>query len=305
MNYFKLPFITPFKFVPSTSTPGKHFDDDWYFNKLKHYQRHIPYRQKWEKADTTKIQCESTVEPEVIKVYNTKGIVVRTFNWIGQASGVNYVVYEATIDFSGLPDGIYYLYNRVALLSVDWRMLTEPIHIRDKWPGTRLIKYKHKFNDYDVAWSTGIEMKFRCEAEIYDFMPKHIRTDNSDSSGSVVTLFGLPTRMFKLHIGSTGFDTGVPEYVLDILNRIMLCSSIQVDDFYYQCAPGAEWEKSAVKGYPLITAQIDIVPAKNAQSLEFAETTPLAPGLVTAYNLHTAFFGGGTLVPITDVEKQS
>jgi len=304
MNHFKIPFLNPFKFVPSTATPNvvSDFDGAWACEQIKSFERNVYYKQKWKKSETTKLQIESSIAPETLKVYNSSGIQVKTFTWSAVYSGTNYSIYETTFDISDLAEGVYYLYQRVTLLSIDWKAISEPIHSKASWSNTLLITYKNSYNDQDVAFSTGVEFKFRCEAGIMDYNPERDRSAYVNQIHDVENLSGVPYRTFKLYIGEA---PGVAPYIIDLLNRIFCCDSINIEGKYYQSNEGSKWEVTRIKGFPLIGGSIEIVEAVNAMSQEFSDTTPLSTGLVTAYNIETAFFGPGSLVPVIDIEEQS
>lgn len=302
MNHSKIPFALPFKFVRSTPTPGIHFDDSWACEQVKSFETKAIYRQKWKRTDTTPLQVESSINPDTLKIYNSLGVQVKAIPWAAVYAGINYTIYQATFDISDLPEGVYYAYHRVTAGAIEWKYITEAIHSKDSWPNTLLISYKNSFNDFDVAWTTGIEMKFRCEAGIMDFDPKRERSDYINQVYDTTTLKATPYREFVLYIGTA---PGVAPYITDILNRIFCCNYIDIQGMLFQAKSGAEGKTNRVKGYPLVGWSQDIVPAKNAQSLEDSDTTPLAPGLVSAYNIETTFFGPGSLVPVIDVEEQS
>lgn len=306
-NHFNIPYITPFKFVRVSKTPGIHFDDAWACEQVKTFERRAYYYQKWQRADITKIQIESTIQPMALAVYNSFGVVVTTFPWTIAFNAISYSIYETTIDFSALPDDIYFLYQRNTLLSINWEAISEPIHVKTNWPGTIYFKYKHSFNDYDVAWTTGIEMLFRVEAVL---PPTGIilgseRTAHVSQTEDTETLQGIPSRGGTLYIGGTGYDKGVPPWVMDLLNRIFLCDSINIQGAYFQPGSDAKWEKTVLKGWPFVSGSIEIWPAHNAMSLEFADAGALAPGIVTAYDIETILFNGQrVLIPIIDVEQE-
>lgn len=300
MNHLKIPFLLPFKFVPNTSSPGVHLDDSWACEQIRDFERKVYYRQKWNKADTTPLQIESSIAPEDLKVYNQQRVVVKSLPWQSIFSYLSYGIYEVTVDLSDLPNGVYYLYQRVNLLSVDWKAVSEPIETKEKWLNTELINYKHSFNDYDVAFSTGISFNFRCEAGIMDMEPQRNATEYTNQSRNVVLLSAVPSRVFKLLVGTA---PGVPIYIVDILNRIFDCDTVSISGKRFAANPGSEWKLTRVRGYPLVGAELEIVEAENLSSLNFADTNPLAPGIVTAYNIETTFFGQGAIVPITEVEE--
>lgn len=301
-NHFKIPKANPFWFIKATATPGVHFDDDWACAQIKSYEATATYRQKWLRAKTTPIQVESSIAPQDLKVLDQNGDDVKTIAWAVVFTGVSYSIYEAEVDFSDLPEGVYYLYVAAVFEAINWPAITEPIHVRDSWDNLLEYRYYNTFNDFDVAWTTGIQMRFFCESAIKEFTPDRDRTSYVNQVRDTATLKATPGRSFKLWIAEGG---GVAEWVVDLLNRIFCCDRIVISDKEYQSADGSKWEVSRVKGYPLVGATIDIVEAKNLMSLEYADTTPLTPGIVAAYEIETDFFGPGSTVPVIDVEENS
>lgn len=299
MQHFNYPLINPIKLVKGTN--AVHFDDSLTAQRLKGYHFRAYYDQKWVKSDTTKLQLESSIAPDDMKIYQRR-TVVKAIPWTAVYTTASYKVYELTFDLSDLPDGKYFVYQRVALLGVEWEAISEPIYLKDSWPNTLLIKYKNSFNDFGVAWTTGIEMCFRIEAGIEDPDFKLGRTAYVNQVRKVATLKGMPYRVLKLNVGEA---PGVSPYMIDILTRIFDCDYIKIEGKFYQADEEAKMEKNQPKNYPLMGASIDIVEAEGSDSLSFSDTTPLAPGIVTAYNIETAFFGPGAVVPILDIEKQS
>lgn len=298
-NHFNIPLIWPFKMVPSTLTPGIHFNDDWHSSQVRSWEMKRYYQQKWKKSDTTKLQIESSILPSNLKVLSKDGAVVKQFTWSAVLSEIAYKIYETTFDISDLGEDVYYLYQQVAFGSIDWKYVSEPISSKAAWDRTLLFTYKNSFNDQAVAWTaTGMEMKFRCEADIQqpDFLRD--RAAYINQTRDLVNLSGIPYNAFKLEIGDA---PGVAPYIIDILNRIFCCDSIDIEGLKYQSDDGSKWAVNRIKGYPLIGASIDIVPAVNKAAQQSADVTPLSSGIVMAYNIETAFFGPGSLVPVTDV----
>ncbi len=299
-NYFNIPRANPFRFVPATDTPGIHMDDDWSCNLIKSFERKVRYFQKWERADLTKLQVESTIMPAPLKLIDGYGITIKVFPWVAVFSGVTVSNYETYFDVRDVPvDGVYFLYQEVDFLSLSWKAISEPIDIRDKQPGTLLIEYSNSYNDWDVAFTTGIVMKFRCEAGIMDYTPERTRNAMVNQVADVTQLSGTPSRSFKLYIGDA---RGVAPYVVDILNYIFVCDRIIIAGREWQSSIGSKIEVTRIKGYPLIGAAIEIVEAKNRAALQFADVEVSLPGFITSYNIETAFFGPGALVPINEID---
>jgi hypothetical protein len=299
-NHLVFPYLNPFKFLPNTSNPGYHFDDSWFEEQIKAFETKTCYQQKWVKTDTTILQIESSIAPQDLKVYNRAGTAVKSIAWSVVFNSTAYAIYECTFDISDLPEGFYWIYQLVTLLSVDFAAISEPIHSKVSWPTTHLITYSNTFNKDGVAWTTGLEMKFRCEMEIMDFEPGADVTSYFNQVHNAEILDGVAFRKFKLYIGEA---PGVAPYVIDILNRIFLQNSVSIEGKKYVRNGNAEWQVTRQKNYPMVGGSLEIVEATNLFGLNFIDSNPLAPGIVTTYNIETAFFGPGSLVPVIDEEQ--
>lgn len=301
MNYFKIPFLNPFKFVPSTKTPGIHFDDRWACEQIRSWEMNVRYRQKWNKADVTKLQCESSLVPDVLKIYNVYNLAApaKTIAWIAMADvSAGAKVYELLFDISDLPDGIYALYVRATFGPFDKAAVSEPIHSKVSWPDTSLFNYKNSYNDHDVAFTTGISFNFRCEAAVMDMDPRRENVSFISQTRNSKLISSTPFREWHLWIASA---PGVAPYITDIINRIFGCDYVLIDNKQFTAKEGVDGTIGRQKGYPLVGFIMDILESDNAESLEMSDVSVLAPGLVTTYNIETGFFGPGSVVPVTEV----
>jgi hypothetical protein len=305
MSYINIPFLNPFKFIKWLPVKGIHFDDRWTKDQVHRFEMPVYYKQKWRRQVKTKLQVESSIAPQPIEYINHQGETVKSTPWVNVFASIAYSIYEVEVDFTDLPNrNTYFLYVG-ALDGADlYPALTEPIYVADEITVPNLLfEYNHHFNKDGVAWTTGIVMRFICEAGIVEFTPKGERTVSISQTQDVKTLDGVASRQFGLYIGTA---TGVPPYVMDLLNRIFKCSRVLIEDMQYQAAPETEIEKTFIKGNRMMGGKLDIVPAFNNDSLVLTNAGVLVgrPGIVTAYNIETAFFGPGSLVPILDIEIQ-
>lgn len=188
MQHFNYPLINPVKLVKCTNTV--HFDDALTCQRLRDYHFRAFYKQKWVRTETTTLQMESSIAPDDMVIYDIWAHQAKTIGWTAVYTATDYKVYELTFDLSDLAEGVYLPYQKVSLLGITWEAFGEPIHSKNSWPNTLLFKYKNSFNDFGVAWSTGIEMKFRVEAGIEDPEFHLERTDYVNQQRSVATLKG-------------------------------------------------------------------------------------------------------------------
>lgn len=302
MNNFKIPFVTPFKFY-KRAMAGIHFDDKWYCKQIRSFEIKAIYRQKWIKSVKTKLQIESSLAPDDLKLLSKYGAPVKQFVWTEVVTGGTYKIWETEYDVTDVDDDIYYLYQRVGFgETIEWEAVSEPIHIAVAHINVIKFRYKNSFNKDDIAWTTGIDMTFMCEADIQDFEPDSDETDYINENHDTKTLDNIPSRQFQLYIGDTrNGASGVAPYIVDILNRIFACDYIMIEDKRYDNKSGSKFKVTRVRGYPLIGASLELVESFNSQSLEFADTTPFADGFIAGYNIETGFFGPGNLLPVQEV----
>ncbi len=301
-NHWKIPKANPFFWIKTSDTPGVHLGDDWACSMIAGFETKAVYRQKWIRTKTTKIQCESSIAPQDLMILDQNGEVVKSIAWSLMFLGVGYGVYECEVDFTDLDEGVFYLYSTVVMGSIDWAMITEPIHVKDAWDNLLEYVYWNTFNDFDVAWTTGIQMRFFIESAIREYEPQRERAAYVNQVHDMEGLKSVPNDKFALWIGEAG---GVSDPFMVILNYIMSCNRIEISGKMYQTDEGSKWEIRRVKNWPLVGATIDIVPARNLMSAEFADFEPLVPGVVTGYNYAATFFGPGATVPILEVEENS
>lgn len=301
MNHFDIPRLNPFWFVKSQPTPGIHLDDSHTCERIRSFMKRAYYKQKWQKADTTKLQIESSIAPDDLKLYNSAGTVQKSWTWTEVFAAVNYKIYETTFDVSDVPDGVYWLFAKATFGPLDWPAIAEPIHIKETWPNTLLITYKNSFNRDGIAWTTGIEMKFRIDACIMEDEADAEVVSYTNQSHDQEILDGEAFMKYKLFIGDAA---GVSPYMLHILNLITIQNYTSYDCKRYVRFNNAKIEYQRQKNYGLVGGSLELTDADNTNTLHFSDSTPLAPGIVVAYNLQTAFFGPGSLVPVTDVEEQ-
>lgn len=299
-NYFNLPFLLPFKFYKSTQAPGMHFDDSWACEQVRKFERKVTYKQKWIKTKTTKLQCESSIIPNGLRIINQYGTTLKTINWVSVYAAVDYSIYELTFDVSDLADQTIYLYQLVQFLPISWPHISEPIQIGTSFENLRMITYKHSSNKDDVSWSTGLRMNFMCEWDIQDFVPESETTSYINEMKDAILLDGIYSRMFQLNVGDA---PGVAPYIVDILARIMTCDYTVFENKRYTRKPGSEFKVTRVKGYPLIGASLDILESDNLSSLQSMEDGIINNGIITTFNIETGFFGPAAIIPIIEVEQ--
>jgi len=304
-NFTKIPLVNPVKFVPNTANPAWGFDNNWYYNQIKEWELKRTYYQKWMFGLTTPLQVWSTVAPADAEIYNCAKELVLTIPWtqVGTSDVGNIYELILNLDEDGnsdpMPVGVYYIYTRFHLLGYDYSIISEPIHLAVSHPCTNTITYTHSENTQDFFPSLlSTPFKILLEADMINFQPGREVSDYVNQLHNVTLLDGVPFREFQLAVGRA---PGVADYVVDILNRITCCDMWSFNGMLFSIPGGSKWEPTRIKTWPMSGWVIDVSPAVNATSLEYNQGGPVAPGLVTAYDINNDLFGGtGTNVPITD-----
>lgn len=282
-----------------TDTVNVHFDGNYFEKNIKPFETNVCYFQKWNLADTTLLQITSTITPSPLTI-NKNGVVVKSIAFANVGTvALGVIVFEALVDFAGLAEGIYQVAVKGTLMSNSFEYLSEPIHLKVKHANTMLFTAYNSYNDFDVVFTTNYKLAFRCEAGIMDFNPERDRASFTDEVHYIKTLSAVPFRQYKLYIGEAA---GVAPWVVDTLNRLFCCNHVEIDGLQYETNEGAKWEISRQKGYPSIGASIEITEAKNLYSNQSASGFT-SPGIVTAYDLDTNFFGASpSVVHVLDIE---
>lgn len=96
-----------------------------------------------------------------------------------------------------------------------------PIELKAKHTGTALVEYNQSVNGHDILFEQLLpRFAYRIESKGMQFEPGGDYTSFEDQDRSTVTLDAEAFNVFKWDIG--GFK-GLPEYMIDIINRSLQC----------------------------------------------------------------------------------
>lgn len=237
-NTFQIPLINPFRFVNAN-----YYDtvDPRYENLPFDYVKdgfmnpNSFYAQPWKISDYTKFQFQSDFAGATFKFYRfsddtfVKSFAIDLKNV--SIKNVTWSVYECTVTFADLDEGVYYgVLSYTDQDEVVQNLQTSPLDVRQRWPKTILYEYKHTFNDKGVIWDTGILMSVRVQGLIREFDPASQRDDYVDQEYDAYVLNDVPYRTFTNFIGSA---KGLPNWVVDKMNIVYTVNSLRLDGQYY------------------------------------------------------------------------
>jgi len=312
-NIVDIPFLNPIRFVPVGAT-AKNFDSDWFFNQIKSFEQQINYYQKWQHGDVIYLQVLSNFSPVAIDLLDCAGNSLNTFAFTAKSvSLVNpgYQVYECSIPVPTFDEGVYYwllnvgIYSPVPEESTLEQFVSEPQYISETIENTIFFEYTNSYNKFDVVFETKINFGFRCDAVIGAIDPQSKDTVWEDQPLNLRTINSIPYRQFKLIIGD-GY--GVPDWVVDKINRVFACDTVMLDGRQYTKAEGAKWEKNEADLYPMRGWKIDIRETNNRYSLRGQNNNSPAEQFAVIYNIESKAFGtfngnaSNNIIQVTEVE---
>lgn len=306
----------PVKFVRVDATyPAqyhfKQMDTDWHRNRIGDYSMQQPYFQKWQTNDFFDVQFITKGLSADMRIVDKNGATVDTItlNITATAALVTpYQLYEGTVDCGTLTAGeTYWLVATFGAGPGEKSFISEPFVVADNWPNTVLIQYSNDVNQPDLIWQSGYVGKIRVEGFIQNFKPGGRVSQYEDQLMDVVMLDGQPTRGYELLLGG---DFGLPDWLSDKLNRILMLDNLTIDGFAYSPDKDAKLEPIETPGSPYVFWTIGIKEASNKAGIAIDATGEDASVLTVEYNINTRGFSSNqspnnqldTVIQITEIE---
>jgi hypothetical protein len=265
--------LNPVKFYSETLLYPENYltrfiDDFTFQNQIKSYEGPATYFQKWMPQEVIHLQIETDFDDLKLEVVGCndlvyKSVIPQTVISAIDPSPLDFRNVSVTLD--DLPTGIYYLRFKITVNTAVKYYTSEPQEIAKVVPNSVLYHYASIYNEFDVAFDTGIVFQFRCEGAITDFKPGNRRKIYEDQNLNNVRLSATPYRAGKLIIGG---PEGVPNWVADKLNRIFCCDYISIDGTEYVRLDG-DMEPKREEYYAMSGWSFDIREAKNKLSKQF------------------------------------
>lgn len=310
-NQIYIPLLNPTRFYevdPDNPTQylTKHFDDAWAKDQLKSFETPVYYKQKWQTNDSFPLQFESNFAMINIKLIDCEQNTIIDQNATQIRANKflpGYYIYENTISFESVSPGTYYI---LLTLGGTTQLISEPIEVAEEWPNTILFEYSNSIFHGDIVFETGIVLKYRCEAAIRRLEPGNERTAYRDQKMNPSVLKSVPYRGWRLEIG---YPSGVPDWVIDLMNWIWSCDNVLCDGKPFAVADGAGFEETEYDTvYPFRSWTLKIQEGVNRYSKIVIPAADTNKRLVVGGMIDSTLFGdisenaGSNLVPINDIE---
>lgn len=168
-------------------------------------------------------------------------------------------------------DGTYFLKLTIPISSGEYQTLySEPFYVRSAHDDSLKIGYEHDENDFDVIWTD--ERSQQMEIELVgglkpeDVTPGGKFTVYSDLQQIPVMLNAQPYNTYRFTFGGS---EGIPNWLIDKLNRALSCDKFYINDEQFCRADGAKWERTGEDGYNLAGWSIELMKSNGDSSQEF------------------------------------
>lgn len=170
---------------------------------------------------------------------------------------------------SEISAGVYFL--RLTVISPEGPLVfySEPMRIAASFEDTLQIIYTHDVNEFDLYFSQGAEFLLRVEGGVRSegFSAGGKFTMYEDIDYNPVQLSATPFNVYKFIFGN---PKGIPNCMIDRINRILSMQYVTIDGTRYNRNEGAKWERSGTDKYSLASYSIDLIKNENLYSDEFA-----------------------------------
>lgn len=269
----------------------KQMDSDFFSNRIGRYSQQQPYFQMWQNNDSFDIQFITEGLSATLQWINCHGTVVETIT-LTQTSNPAITgdkqLYIGTVDFDDLEPGeTYYLLATFGVGAGERQFVTEPIMVAEDLPETLLFEYSNSVNQTDMIWNVPFSTRMRVDGYIQNFLPGGRTTRYEDQPLDLMTLDGEPTRSYQLLIGS---NYGVPDWVIDKINRILMLDTLTIDGVAYTVDKDAQLEAIETPGAPMAYWTVRIREANNRAGIAI-DADGMAQGpLSVVYNIQTKGF---------------
>lgn len=222
---------------------------DYYYYDLNPFDC---YSQKFERTDETRLQIlseEENVTVSLIRKDNNQLVNQFSASKIGTVKDTDLSIFQADLSFDFL-EGLHYF----KVSDGQDELFSELISIKKEHKKTIWIEYANstdhegfKFNQEDGL------VGFRVEGTVQEFQPDSDDNIYSDANVRAETLKSTPFRTFNLYIGN---KQGVPDYILDIVNRIFTCDNTFINGRKFNKTEDSDWEVDRLEEFPYSAMQI-------------------------------------------------
>lgn len=273
MGTVRIPYLNPIQLVQYGHPYNKRF-----FQSMADFEDAASYAQPWNKDDRIYFQFVTDTYSFSLNctLIDTEGAdVISPVLSFGYYLGSLYY-YQYYFNLDGLSDGYYYIKLEITG-GINAVFYSEPIHVLESHDDTTLIKYAHDLNEFGIRFvdSSGDPVVIFQKRIHGGFLTEHFTPSSKDTvytneNYDVTMVKSIPYVTRKLTVGS---PRGVPNWVIDKVNRIFSCADVEINNRFWCKVDGAKWESSRIPLFPMASHSIELVSKTNDMYDEDYEIT--------------------------------
>ena len=227
------------------------------------------YCQKFTTSDVLYLQFHFTQKLSDFKFYvmTNAGEIIDTIHTT-QITNITFSsLYSYEMKYTFTQTGTFILRADIKYGTQNAVAYSEPIKVAQSFKNTISVFFNHDENDFDVLFLSQncVGFTFRVEGGLLptNFTPsgKYEIYKDLDYKSKQLNAY-----VFNIERYTFGPSTGIPNYIVDKLNRMLSLATFRINDVDYVRADGAKWERSGVDSYPLAGWTIDLIRRDNAFS---------------------------------------
>jgi hypothetical protein len=269
-----IPFICPVHFVPLAYTKDPRYntytmDQDWFKNRITDWIDTNDYFAPWQTNDTIQLQCQTAgLSPVTAQIVDCNGrnvgAAINIPSVANPAILAPQALYQGSIPLNTVAEGKYYILYTMGVGGAMASFISEGIWVKAYWPKTQLVEYSNTRNKLAVVFTSGYKPSIRMMSQISRFTPKSKSSVYIDEPQDITLLNAIPYDTWKWTIG---FDSGIPDYMMRKIDRIMLLDTTSIDGDQYSRDGEANVEKQSFPGQPKEYLTLDIRKALNEDGI--------------------------------------
>lgn len=316
-NQIYFPYINPVAFMDVDRANldahfTRHFEDYTMSERLYAWQTPADYVQPWQTTDIINLQFEASFDPITVELINNEtGEVEISLPAIVGLANIYYpntFSFEVEMSLAAVPTGTYYLKvtagtgddQRIYVSKFKQWISAEPFEVP-----TVLIGYSHSRFHEDVIFETGIEFQVRIPGHFGLLTPGRQDERYRDQQLNPTVLSSRSFRQWPLVLGD---EFGLPDEMVDLVNRIFGCDTIVIDNKSFAAVDGSSFEFRDAQDYPKRGLTINVEEGINRGSKLFGvdidPNKKLVYGIMVSRKVFgdTSNQGSSNTVPILTVE---
>ena len=244
----KMPNLNAFHFVHQGVEP-------YFFQSLPDFIIRKQYWQKVQVGDNFRIQMLCTADnltTATAKLINKNGSVYHTYTFASLSlTSDGYTGYEVTGAMPSIPEGYYTWQLTIPVdTGINLILYSEPLWIKVAHENTILITYYNSVSQFGMFFPSSHTHSLRIEGGVLpsNFTPQAKVTMYEDLNYVPQITYAVPYNTFKFSFGPSD---GIPNWMVDKLNRIFLLSYFDFDGTQYIRAESSQLERSGDSLHPM------------------------------------------------------